>query len=409
MVPLAKGKNLFINPEDFTYDLPQDRIASFPLAERDQSRLLFYNKGRITHHIFSEFTSLIPENSLLVFNNSKVIPARLHFRKSTGAIIEIFLLKPVLPSSTLADALSARTETLWECMIGNLKKWHDPSPLIRILKNGNKEIELIASMENHEKGWVRLQWNDPSFTLNDILTLAGKIPLPPYISREPVEDDKIRYQTVYSEINGAVASSTAGLHFTSEILEDLNHKNIPIDFITLHVGAGTFQPIKTTNAYDHKMHSEQIIISLQNLNNLLYHKGPIISVGTTSLRTLESLYWFGTSLLFKNQSEFKIEKLEPYNYDERILPTREEALNSVKEFFLNNKIDSLTGETEIYILPGYQFKICDGLITNYHLPGSTLILLVAAFIGNDWKRIYAEAIMNDYRFLSYGDASLIIP
>ncbi len=399
----------FINPEDYTYDLPQDRIAMFPVGKRDQSKLLFYDKGSISHHTFQEIGNLLPERSLLVFNNSRVIPARLHFRKSTGALIEILLLNPVYPSRELSIALQTKDETIWECMIGNLKRWHDHSSLMLTMKEGVNEIQLSAEVEDIDGGLVKFRWDKPGKTFGEIISLAGKIPLPPYIHREAVPDDYIRYQTVYSRIDGAVASSTAGLHFTENILEDLVKKDFKLEFITLHIGAGTFQPIKTGNAYDHDMHTEQIVITSQNIENLIRHEGPVIAVGTTSLRTLESLYWYGTALLKDGQDKFSIDKLEPYHYNDNQLPTRGESLNAIKQYFSESVTKILTGETGIYILPGYKFRICNGLITNYHLPGSTLILLVAAFTGNDWKRIYSEAIMNDYRFLSYGDSSLLLP
>jgi S-adenosylmethionine:tRNA ribosyltransferase-isomerase len=406
---LSELSNRFIDPEDYTYDLPQDRIALFPLEERDHSKLLFYNQGKISHHVFSNISELLPSGSLLVFNNSRVIPARLHFRKSTGALIEILLLNPVTPSPLLTVALRARNTSIWKCMIGNLKKWHDDIPLIMNLFHNGKEFELQARIADRENDLIALNWNESSLTLAEIIALAGKIPLPPYINREPVEEDKTRYQTVYSEIDGAVASSTAGLHFTKEILGDLRRKNYPLDFITLHVGAGTFQPIKSRNAFEHDMHSEQVIITGENLKNIINHEGPVIAVGTTSLRTLESLYWYGVKLIHRKETEFIIEKLEPYSYEEKNLPALNESISAIRHYMATEGLNSLTGETGIYILPGYTFRICKGLITNYHLPGSTLLLLIAAFAGNDWKRIYTEALMNDYRFLSYGDSSLIIP
>lgn len=400
-------KNWHIDPEEYTYDLPQERIAMFPLKNRDESKLLFCDRGRITHHVFSEIPSLLPPDSLLVFNNTKVIPARLQFRKPTGAVIEVFLLNPVRPTPVLAQVMKEKTGAVWKCLIGNLKRWHDRTPLHLDLNQG--QIDLVATIADPAEMLVRLTWNDPGKTFSEILELAGRIPLPPYINREPVDEDKVRYQTVYSKLDGAVASSTAGLHFTDDLLKQLSGRNIKMEFITLHISAGTFQPIKSRNAIDHDMHSEQVIITEGNITALLNHNGPVIAVGTTSLRTLESIYWFGHSLLKKRGKEFKIEKLEPYRYNDSDLPEWKPALNAVHREVKGNQSKMILGETGIYILPGYRFKACHGLITNYHLPGSTLILLVAAFAGNDWKRIYAEALMNDYRFLSYGDSSLIIP
>ena len=402
-------KKSFVNPEDFTYDLPQDRIASFPLPERDQSKLLFYHKGNITHHTFSNISTLVPADALLVFNNSRVIPARLHFRKSTGALIEIFLLSPVHPSNVMAEAMKARGEAIWKCMIGNVKRWHDHTSLKIKVKCSQKEIELKAVIEDLNEGHVKFSWDDKGLSLSDIIQAAGKIPLPPYIDREPEESDKERYQTIYSRIDGAVASSTAGLHFTEKIFRDLKKNKIKTDFITLHIGAGTFHPIKSSNAVEHDMHSEQLIITKENIENILGHNGSVIAVGTTSLRTLESVYWFGTALLSGKQDGFSISKLDPYEYPGKKHPTFKDSFTAVFKELKRLKTSRINGNTGIYILPGYKFKVCHGLITNFHLPGSTLILLVAAFAGNGWKRIYTEAIMNDYRFLSYGDASLLIP
>ncbi len=399
----------FIDPEDYTYDLPQDRIAAYPLPERDQSRLLFYHKGKITHHKFPEIISLLPEGALLFFNNTRVIPARLHFRKPTGAIIEIFLLNPVFPSGEIARAMNEKHEGVWKCMIGNLKRWHDHSSLTQDLKIGGKTVVLTASIDNAEEGLVRFRWEDPRITFSEIITELGQIPLPPYINRDPVEEDKIRYQTVYSRIEGAVASSTAGLHFTDKILDELKQKNFGLEFITLHIGAGTFQPIKTSNAVDHNMHREQLSLTRENVIRILNHPGPVIPVGTTAMRTLESMYWFGVDLLMEKKNELNISRLQPYEIPEQELPPLKKSLQAILDFFDQQHIDKITGETGIYILPGYKFRICNGLVTNFHLPGSTLILLVAAFTGIDWKRIYTEAIMHDYRFLSYGDSSLIIP
>jgi S-adenosylmethionine:tRNA ribosyltransferase-isomerase len=399
----------FINPEEFTYDLPQDRIALFPLPERDKSKLLFYHKGKITHHSFSDISGLVPENSMLIFNNTRVIPARLHFRKPTGALIEIFLLSPVKPGKNMEEAMQARGEAVWECLIGNLKRWHNHTPLINTILIGHKKIRLTASIEDLNLGHVKLSWDDPDKPLSEIILATGKIPLPPYIDRDAEESDKERYQTIYSRIEGAVASSTAGLHFTEKIFLDLKIKKIKTEFITLHIGAGTFQPIKAGNAINHEMHSEQLIVTRENIENILSHNGPVIAVGTTSLRTLESVYWFGTALLNGKEDDFLINKLDPYYYPAKNLPALAESLNAILAKMKKLKTSRMTGSTGIYILPGYKFRVCNGLITNFHLPGSTLILLVAAFAGNDWKRIYSEAIMNDYRFLSYGDTSILIP
>ncbi len=389
-----------INLSEYTYDLPENRIAKKPLTNRSDSKLLYYKAGEIQHAQFRHIDEFIPQNAHLVFNDTKVIPARLHFTKDTGALIEIFLLEPVAPVNEVASAMLVKNKCQWRCMIGNLKKWKDQT----LRKELSKDTTLQASLVDRENQIVELSWN-PDNEFVHIVESAGKIPLPPYINREVTFEDSERYQTVYSKFDGAVAAPTAGLHFDNSIITNLKNKGASIDYVTLHVSAGTFQPVKVENAVEHDMHSEQMVIRKDVIRNLVDNDFTI-AVGTTSMRTLESLYWYGVKLLNGNES-FVIEKLYPYNQKNSI--SRKESLSAVLDHMERNDMKTITGFTEIFIFPGYKFKICKGLITNYHLPGSTLILLVAAFIGDNWKKVYNEALANDYRFLSYGDSSLLMP
>jgi S-adenosylmethionine:tRNA ribosyltransferase-isomerase len=392
-----------LNIHDFTYDLPDERIALYPLEQRDHSKLLFYNKGTITHRHFYDLPSLIPSGAFLFFNDTKVIPARLHFQKDTGADIEIFLLNPIQPSPLLVETMQATATCTWHCTIGNAKRWKEGT----VLKKKLNDLELNATFINKEDGLVTFEWNG-ALSFAEVVSLAGETPLPPYLKREADEHDRERYQTIYSHHAGAVAAPTAGLHFTERILNELKNRNILSDFVTLHVSAGTFQPVKTDDPREHVMHREQIVVSKKNIENLLQYHHFIIPVGTTSMRTLESLYWYGVKLLQNPAADFVILQDEPYQgLDEGISPWR--ALEAVYAAFEQRDIDVMTGETSIFIMPGYKFKICKGLITNFHQPGSTLMLLVAAFIGADWRKVYQTALDNEYRFLSYGDSSLLLP
>lgn len=390
-----------INLRDYFYELPENRIAKKPLANRTDSKLLHYNKGEISHYTFKEITNLLPDNAHLIFNDTRVIPARLHFTKSTGALIEIFLLEPLEPTSEVASAMLVKNKCQWRCMIGNLKKWKEDVILEKSLDDATI---LKAKLIDRAEQIVELDWgSDLEFV--HIVEAAGKIPLPPYINREVTFEDKERYQTVYSNFQGAVAAPTAGLHFDDSIIGSIKNSGRMIDYLTLHVSAGTFQPIKVENAIEHHMHSEQIVISRQLIDNLLSNNFTV-AVGTTSMRTLESLYWYGVKLL-ENDQRFFIEKLYPYQNHMEV--SREDALNAILLHMSNKKLDQITGVTEIFLFPGYHFRICKGLVTNYHLPESTLILLIACFIGDDWRKVYQEALTKNYRFLSYGDSSLLIP
>jgi len=394
---------LNLDIKDYTYDLPPERIALHPLQARDQSKLLIYNKGIISHEHFNALPDSIPTNSLLVFNNTKVIPARILFQKDTGAEIEVFLLTPVSPSVHLAEVMQASGACTWKCTIGNLKRW---TPGVK-LKKQTQDIVLEATLLNHEEGLVEFNWPAEK-TFADIVDISGKTPLPPYLKRETNDLDKTRYQTIYSHYEGAVAAPTAGLHFTEAIFNSLQHKGVEKDFVTLHVSAGTFKPVKVDNAIEHTMHQEQLIVTRKNIENLLRVNQFVIPVGITSMRTLESLYWYGVKLLNSNDTAFSVSQTYPYE-QHHYIPSREESLKAVLKFFDSENIESITGHSSIYIYPGYSFKICNALITNFHQPGSTLILLVAALAGEKWKTIYHEALENNYRFLSFGDSSLIIP
>ncbi len=424
-----------IKLSDYTYDLPDERIAKFPLPKRDESKLQVYQQGKITHSVFKNITDYLPKNSLLVFNNTKVIPARIHFQKPTGAIIQIFLLHPVLPTPVINLAMDVTDSCVWKCMIGNRKRWKKGDILSQVLVVDGQEVEVKAEIFDEENNYVELSWSDnlipsPSpaergglrtnnsplsrrgaggevITFVTLIQALGTIPLPPYLNRETEESDNETYQTVYSEKKGAVAAPTAGLHFTQEVLQNLEKQGIKQDFLTLHVGAGTFQPIKVENIVEHKMHNEQVIFTKKNIENLLANLGNIIPVGTTSMRTLESIYWFGVKFLKGDDSPLLIEKLYPYQHEN--LPSVEDSLKAILNEMEERNTEEITAETEIFIFPGYQFKICKGIITNYHQPESTLILLIAALIGEDWRKVYHEAMTNDYRFLSYGDSSLLLP
>jgi S-adenosylmethionine:tRNA ribosyltransferase-isomerase len=395
--------------DKYQYRLPESKIARFPLKKRDQSKLLFYRQGEISHFIFKDIPALLPAESLLVFNETKVIPARLNFFKNTGASIEIMLLNPVDPSSDINITMSASCQVTWKCMIKNLRKWKPGQMLEEKISIHGVDLILNASLIDKENNYVRFNWENRNITFAKILNKSGIVPLPPYLKREPVPKDKPRYQTVYSKNKGAVAAPTAGLHFTKKIISEITASNHDTDYITLHVSAGTFQPIHEQDIRRHNMHTESIIVKRSNIRNLINKLGNIIAVGTTSMRTLESIYWYGVMLLNEKKKQFFIDKLMPYKMDHQSLPHVMEALQAVMNHLDECKIEEIHGETQIFIFPGYDFKICNGLITNYHMPKSTLMLLVAAFVGDDWRLIYNAALENNYRFLSYGDSSLLIP
>ncbi|RED96999.1 S-adenosylmethionine:tRNA ribosyltransferase-isomerase [Marinoscillum furvescens] len=383
---------------NYTYELPDEKIAKYPLEDRASSKLLCYDNGQITHGHFRDISQKLPSGSFLVFNDTKVIPARLIFYKETGARIEIFLLDPIAPTNVYESVMSGKESCTWHAMIGNAKKWKEHALTMQVGDNLLKATRVADDQ-------VKFEWTSDD-TFSDVLTAIGKIPLPPYLGREATDKDIPRYQTIYSKHEGAVAAPTAGLHFTEEVMNSLKARKIAIDYLTLHVSAGTFQPIKTDNVADHPMHREQVVLSKTNIENLL-NNDILIPVGTTSMRTMESLFWYGQLLSENPEAPFFVEKSTPY----RKVPviSKQESLQNVLSYMERNQLETLIGHTEIFIYPGYSFKLCKGLITNFHLPGSTLILLVAALIGDDWRKVYQEALNANYRFLSYGDSSLLLP
>jgi len=389
---------------DYQYTLPDERIAKFPLAKRDESKLLHFEEGEIKHLQFSDLTSQIPSDSLLVFNNTKVIPARIFFLKPSGAKIEIFLLKPVEPTTVINEIMISQGPVIWETMIGNLKRWKEGETLKGELTLDGQSLVLEAVLIDREKRLVSFTWaGNKAFC--SIIEACGEVPLPPYLNRPAVAEDKPRYQTVYSQKEGAVAAPTAGLHFTPEVLDQLKNNGVELDYLTLHVSAGTFQPIKEEAVDQHPMHSEQVIASKANIQNIINARKNVIAVGTTSMRSLESLYWYGVKLLEGDKSFF-IPKLYPYRNFQN-LPTFKKSFEAILNYMDLEGLEEITGSTEIFIIPGYEFRVCHGLVTNFHQPGSTLILLVAAFTKGAWKKIYDEALQEGYRFLSYGDSSLL--
>jgi S-adenosylmethionine:tRNA ribosyltransferase-isomerase len=395
-----------IDLKAYEYTLPEERIAKFPLKKRDDSKLLHYKNGVISHFNFHQIPDLLPADSLLVYNDTKVIPARLIFQRGTGAKIEIFLLQPLLPTTVIPKIMLAKHPVVWETMIGNSKKWKDGEILTESISLNGKEILLKATLLDRESRTVEFAWDDNTITFVDVIEASGEVPLPPYLNRKPEAEDKNRYQTVYSEKEGAVAAPTAGLHFTKEIFEILEKKGIQKTQVTLHVSAGTFQPIKVTDVSDHPMHSEQIHVTKSAIESVITNEGKIIAVGTTSIRTLESLFWYGVKLIENKGEELKIEKLFPYEFRE-CLPTLKESFQAILTQMDLHKLETIMGTTEIFIFPRYSYRVVNALITNFHQPGSTLILLIATILGDDWRRVYACALAEDYRFLSYGDSSLL--
>lgn len=393
---------------DYDYPLPDERIAKYPLEQRDLSKLLVYKQGNIIGSQFQHLADHLPENTLLVCNNTKVIHARLLFQKTTGATIEIFCLEP--HAMPVATAFEQRGTCRWVCLIGHNKRWKSDTLTRRMTLDG-RTVTLTA--ERHEaigNSWVvEFRW-DSDDTFAAIIDCAGVIPLPPYLHRDATDDDNVRYQTVYAREQGSVAAPTAGLHFTDTVFESLRKKHIDCEFVTLHVGAGTFKPVDCDTIGDHEMHVEKIEISQTNIEHILQHGGqPLIAVGTTSVRTLESTYWFGVQLEHNPSIEqMYVRQWEPYSYEENLIPT-ERAMDNVLQWMRHKGIERLEGATQLMIAPGYQYHIVDGLVTNFHQPRSTLLLLVSALIGNDWHRCYRYALDHEFRFLSYGDSCLFLP
>ncbi len=397
--------------KDFTYELPEDRIARYPAEERDASKLLIYREGNITEKSFFQINDEIPENTLLVFNNTRVVRARIFMQRISGATVEIFCTDAADSSVNFVRLLQSKKEVVLRAFIGNGKRWKYDEELVAKIKSGETEIILNATREGYagDQSVIKLSWTPADLSFAEIIEAAGKIPLPPYLNREEEVVDEERYQTIYAQHNGSVAAPTAGLHFTPSVLKSLEAKNIKLENVTLHVGAGTFKPVKAEQMSDHDMHREQVIIPRALIEKILLQKdAPVIAVGTTALRTLESIYWFGKQIITQPGRHFDslfVGQWEPYdNSPEVPLPV---ALRAILDWMQENNHSELTGFTQILIAPGYKFKVVDALITNFHQPQSTLLLLVSAFIGDDCKKVYDYALKNDFRFLSYGDSSLL--
>jgi len=416
-----------IRISDFNYPLPNERIAKFPIAQRDHSKLLLYKHGEVGEDVFYNLPKYLPERALMVFNNTKVIQARIHFRKETGALIEVFLMEPASPTD-YELMFQTRGHCSWLCMVGNLKKWKE-APLHREFEINGHQFTLTARMECNRGAhsatgtnyWIDFDWDSEDVSFAEILEAVGELPIPPYLNRETQESDKTTYQTVYSKIKGSVAAPTAGLHFTDAVLEAIDKHGIERDELTLHVGAGTFKPVKSAEMEGHEMHSEYIVVHRHTFEHLLNHSCQAIAVGTTSVRTLESLYYIGVKLVTNpdaSEEELHVNQWEPYDlqHDEKgqvvidgkaITPMQ--AIQNILDYLDGNALGELHTSTQIIIAPGYIYKIVKMLITNFHQPQSTLLLLVSAFVNGDWHRIYDYALSHDFRFLSYGDSSLLIP
>ncbi len=420
-----------IKIEDFSYNLPDEMIARFPLENRAESKLLVYDRGDVSHTTFHNISKLTGSEGLMIFNNTRVIQARILMYKDTGSKIEIFLLEPLRPVE-FNIAFSSSSGCLWKCMVGNKKRWKG-GKLCKELTTGGEKINLFTKIVKDHGSWqeIEFSWHPEHHPFSGVIDSAGLTPIPPYLDRMPVDSDKLNYQTVYSRFEGSVAAPTAGLHFTGEILEKLKKNNLLTEEITLHVGAGTFQPVKSETAGGHPMHAEHFSVSLEIVEKIRSNLTKITAVGTTSLRTLESIYWLGVKQLVNCTKHISGRRKQLLSGKERLpegekpeyplllsqwehleLPSdipATEALGALIDRLKLDGLSELAAKTEIMIIPGYKFRVTDRLITNFHLPGSTLLLLIAAFIGNDWRKVYNYALDNDFRFLSYGDSSLLIP
>ena len=401
-----------IQIKDYNYTLPDDRIAKYPVAPRDHSKLLLYRDGRVSEDSFYNLPTYLKPGALMVFNNTKVIFARLHFQKTTGALIEIFCLEPHTPAD-YQQSFAATRRVTWTCLVGNMKKWKE-GRLERTVKVGERELLLTAEYKGPAgTGFeIAFDWGDDAVSFSEVLDAIGELPIPPYLNRQTEQSDLNNYQTVYSKIEGSVAAPTAGLHFTDDVLRRLDEAGIVREEITLHVGAGTFKPVKSEEIEGHTMHAEWIAVSRQNIEHLLAHDCSCIAVGTTSVRTLESLYYIGV-LIHRNPhvapEDLHVPQWLPYEYEtsaeEKLTP--EAALREILTYLDRNNMNVLHTATQIIIAPGYTYKIVKTMVTNFHQPQSTLLLLVSAFVGGDWRAIYDYALAHDFRFLSYGDSSLL--
>ena len=399
-----------IKISDYNYPLPDDRIAKFPLTVRDPSKLLVYRHGEVSETRFTSLPDYLEAGELMIFNNTKVIQARLHFRKETGALIEIFCLEPIQPNDYVLN-FQQTSHAAWLCMIGNLKKWKEGS-LHKEMNVKGHTITLTATRGECRgtSHWVDFTWDNPEITFADILEVFGELPIPPYLNRETQESDKETYQTVYSKIKGSVAAPTAGLHFTERVLQALRDKGVDLEEVTLHVGAGTFKPVKSEEIEGHEMHTEYISVNRQTIEKLIAHGGKAIAVGTTSVRTLESLYYIGVTIASHpdaGQEELHVRQWQPYETHPTM--TTVESLQQILDYMKRHELEALHTSTQIIIAPGYTYHIVQKMVTNFHQPQSTLLLLVSAFVKGNWRTIYDYALAHDFRFLSYGDSSLLIP
>ena len=401
-----------IKIQDFSYDLPDERIAKFPLKERDRSKLLLYMNGEVKESIFTSLPKYINQGELMVFNNTKVIQARLHFRKETGALIEVFCLEPIEPAD-YAMNFQQTEHAAWLCLVGHLKKWKGEALKREMIVKG-RLITLTAERQQAvgTSHWVDFRWNNRKVTFADILEVFGELPIPPYLNRETQESDKVTYQTVYSKIKGSVAAPTAGLHFTQRVLDALRDKGVDMEELTLHVGAGTFKPVKSEEIAGHEMHTEWISVRKDTIESLIRHGGKAIAVGTTSVRTLESLYHMGVTLILHpdaTDEQLKVKQWQPYELPaEAAGISSVDALNALLAYMNRHELDTLHSSTQIIIAPGYTYQIVKAMVTNFHQPQSTLLLLVSAFVHGDWRKIYDYALSHQFRFLSYGDSSFLM-
>ena len=420
---MLNPKNIHI--ADYNYNLPDERIAKFPLAERDASKLLIYNHGEVSEDVFSSLPKYLPQGALMVFNNTKVIQARLHFRKASiegiqGALIEVFCLEPALPNDYQLN-FSQKGSVQWYCLVGNLKKWKE-GKLFRTIEMPNGEQVTLACERMGLHGTshiIEFSWNG-NYTWAELLDAVGELPIPPYLNRETQESDKTTYQTVYSKIKGSVAAPTAGLHFTERVLQALDEAGIDREELTLHVGAGTFKPVKSEEIGGHDMHTEHIAVRRQTIEKLIAHGGEAIAVGTTSVRTLESLYYMGI-LAMQGKEDLHVPQWMPYEEKttadgqqsteiaQRVGWSTVNCLQALLAYMDQHHLDVLHSSTQIIIAPGYEYHIVRRMVTNFHQPQSTLLLLVSAFLKGDWRKVYDYALSHDFRFLSYGDSSLLIP
>ncbi len=393
-----------ISITDFDYVLPEERIAKHPLSERDSSKLLIYNKNEIQVDKFYNIAHYLPPKSLLILNNTKVVRARLRFKKESGALIEVFLIEPITPSE-YEMSFSSKSNVVWKCIVGNLKRWKQNELQMAIPENGG--ILTARQIKRLTEGVeVEFSWNNSSLTFAGIVELCGITPIPPYLNRESDDIDTYRYQTIYADPEGSVAAPTAGLHFTPKVFESLSQINIDTHFITLHVGAGTFKPVASATLENHEMHTEHFFVNIETVKKLYQNKETVVCVGTTTLRAMESIYWLGVKVKEGLLDDsYYVSQWEPYELNSNTMA--DEAFKALYEYMSEKGISTLTASTQIMIVPGYEIKTCNALITNFHQPRSTLLLLVAAIVGNDWKRIYQYALDHGFRFLSYGDSNLL--